>query len=130
VAEPWAVHAEADACEIAMRARAAGRVANDEVFVRGEIPDDIRRAVLTVDPNAVIRSAAEGWTELTMSGGDARDRFARLSALRLPDPVGYVQGDVARVAARVFVDDDAIHVLVPAYWGAYLRRRVEEVSST
>ena len=125
-----AVHAEADACEIAMRARAAGRVATDEVFVRGEIPDDIRRAVLTVDPHAVIRSAAEGWSEVTLDGPDARDRFARLSALRLPDPPGYVQGDVARVAARVFVDVDAIHVLVPASRGAYLRRRVEEVRAS
>jgi hypothetical protein len=36
-----------------------------------------------------------------------------------------VQGDVARVAARVFVGDDGIRVLVPAYWGSHLRRRLE-----
>jgi hypothetical protein len=128
VDERWSVHADPDACEIAIRARGAGRVASDEVFVRGPIPDDIRRAVLTVDPDAVIRSAVEGWTEVTLDGGDARDRFSRLSALRLPDHAGYVQGEVARVAARVFVDGDAIRVFVPAFWEAYLRRRVEEVT--
>ena len=127
--ELWSVHADPDACEIAVRARGAARVASDEVFVRGEIPDDIRRAVRTVDPDAVIRSAAEGWSEVALDGGDARARFARLSALRLPDPAGYVQGEVARVAARVFADGDAIHVLVPAFWEAYLRRRIEEVTS-
>ena len=58
-----------------------------------------------------------------MDGSDARDVFARVSALRLPDGPGYVQGDVARVAARVFVDDEAIRVLVPAYWESHLRRR-------
>jgi hypothetical protein len=129
VDERWSVHADRDACDIAMRARGAGRVAGDEVLVRGGIPDDIRRAVLTVDPGAVIRSAVEGWSEVSLDGGDARNRFSRLSALRLPDAAGYVQGEVARVAARVFVDGEAVHVLVPAYWEAYLRRRVEEVSS-
>jgi hypothetical protein len=128
VDERWSVHADPDACDIATRARGAGRVADDEVFVRGPIPDDIRRAVLTVDPDAVIHHATEGWAEVILEGGDARDRFSRLSALRLPDGAGYVQGDVARVAARVFVDGGAIHVLVPAYWDAYLRRRVEDVS--
>jgi hypothetical protein len=128
VDERWSVHADPDACDIAMRAPGAGRVAGDEVFVRGPIPDDIRRAVLTVDPGAVINSAVEGWCEVSLDGPDARDRFSRLSALRLPDPGGYVQGEVARVGARVFVDDGALHVLVPAYWDAYLRRRIEEVS--
>ena len=127
--ERWSVHADRDACDIAMRARGAGRVAGDEVFVRGAIPDDIRRAVLTVDPGAVIRSAVEGWSEVSLDGGDARDRFSRLSSLRLPDPAGYVQGEVSRVTGRVFADGDAVHVLVPAYWESYLRRRVEEVSS-
>jgi len=36
-----------------------------------------------------------------------------------------VQGDVARVAARVFVDDDAIRLFVRAPWSAYLERQVE-----
>jgi hypothetical protein len=125
VPELWSVHAVEEACELAMRAPGAGRVAADEVFVRGPIAEDLRAAVRTVDPDALIREATEGWTEFALEGGDARAVFARLSELRLPDGGGYVQGDVARVAARVFVDDDAIHVFVRAPWSAYLGRQVE-----
>jgi hypothetical protein len=124
--ELWSVHADEEACDLAMRAPGAGRVAPDEVIVRGAIAEDIRRAVRTVDPDALIREATEGWAEIVMDGLDARDVFARLSELRLPDGPGYVQGDVARVAARVFVEEDEIRVLVPAYWEAHLRRRVQE----
>jgi hypothetical protein len=124
--ELWAVHADEEACDLAMRAPGAGRVASDEVIVRGSIAEDIRRAVRTVDPDALIREATEGWTEIVIGGDDARDVFGRLSELRLPDGSGYVQGDVARVAARVFVDEDVIRVLVPAFWESHLRRRVEE----
>lgn len=124
--ELWSVHAGEEACDLAMRAPGAGRVASDEVIVRGSIAEDIRRAVRIVDPDALIREATEGWAEIVIDGGDARDVFARLSELQLPDGPGYVQGDVARVVARVFVDEDVIRVLVPAYWESHLRRRIEE----
>jgi hypothetical protein len=124
--ELWSVHAGEEACDLAMRAPGAGRVASDEVIVRGPIAEDIRRAVHIVDPDALIREATEGWVEIVIDGGDARGVFARLSELRLPDGPGYVQGDVARVAARVFVEEDVIRVLVPAYWESHLRRRIEE----
>jgi len=129
VAELWSVHASEEACDLAMRAPGSGRVASDEVIVRGPIAEDIRRAIRTVDPDTLIREATGGWSEAVLVGGDARDVFARLSELRLPDGPGYVQGDVARVAARVFVGEDGIHVLVPAYWEAHLLRRVEEAES-
>lgn len=122
--ELWSVHAGEEACDLAMRAPGAGRVASDEVIVRGPVAEDIRRAVRTVDPDALIREATEGWAEIVIDGGNARDVFARLSELRLPDGPGYVQGDVARVAARVFVEGDVIRVLVPAYWESPLRRRI------
>ena len=124
--ELWSVHAGEEACDLAMRAPGAGRVASDEVIVRGPIAEDIRRAVRTVDPDGLIRETTEGWAELVLDGSDARDVFARLSELRLPDDPGYVQGDVARVVARVFVEGDVIRVLVPAYWESHLRRRFEE----
>jgi hypothetical protein len=122
----WSVHADEDACDLAMRAPGAGRVAADEVFVRGTIAEDIRRAILTVDPDALMREASEGWGEVALIGDHGRDLFARLSELRLPELAGYVQGDVARTAARVFVDRDAILVLVPASCEGHLRRRVEQ----
>ena len=124
MAELWSVHAVEEACDLAIRAPGAGRVATDEVFVRGPIAEDLRAAVRTVDPDALIREATEGWTEFALEGGGARAVFARLSELRLPDGGGYVQGDVARVAARVFVDHDAIHVFVRAPWSTYFGRQV------
>jgi hypothetical protein len=129
VVELWSVHANEEACDLAMRAPGSGRVASDEVIVRGPIAEDIRRAVRTVDPDALIREATEGWAEVVMEGDDSRDDFARLSELRLPDAPGYVQGDVARVAARVFVGEDGIRVFVPAYWESHLRGRVGEMTA-
>jgi hypothetical protein len=126
VVELWSVHATEEACDLAMRAPGAGRVASDEVMVRGLIADDLRDAIRRVDREALIREATEGWAEVAMDRSDARDVFSRVSALRLPDGRGYVQGDVAHVLGRVFVDDEAIRVLVPAHWESHVRRRVEE----
>jgi hypothetical protein len=129
VAELWSVYASEDACELAMRAPGAGRVAADEVMVRGPIAEDLRVAILAVDPDGLIREATEGWVEIAVDGDDARDVFARVSELRLPEARGYLQGDVARVAARVYVEDDGIRVLVPAYWESHLRRHLEGAGS-
>ena len=123
--ELWSVHATDEACDLAMRAPHAGRVAPDEVFVAGPIADDLRRAIRTVDPDALVRDASHGWAEVVLP--DGRDTFARLSSLRLPDGDGYVQGDVARVVARVFADGDAVRVYVPASWETHLREQVRHV---
>jgi hypothetical protein len=120
VPELWSVHADPDACDLAIRAPGAGRVAPDEVFVLGPIADDLRRAIRKVDPGALIRQADDGWAHATVP----RDVFARLSALELP-PNGYLQGDVVGVPARLFVDE-VVTILVPASFEAHLRRRVEE----
>jgi hypothetical protein len=127
--EIWSVYANEEACDLLMRAPGAGRVAVDEVMVRGPVADDLRAAIHTVDPDALIRESTEGWAEVVIEGGDARDVFARVSELRLPDGPGYVQGDVARVAARVFVEGDGIRVLVPASWESHLRRRIDAAGS-
>jgi hypothetical protein len=129
VGELWSVYANEDACDLAMRAPGAGRVAPDEVMVRGPIAEDLRAAIHTVDHDALIRETTEGWVEIAVFGGDARAVFAMISYLRLPGGRGYVQGDVARVAARVYVEGDGIRVLVPAYWESHLRRRLEAVGS-
>jgi hypothetical protein len=123
VAELWSVHAAEEACDLAMRAPGAGRVATDEVIVRGSIAEDLQAAVRTIDADAVIRECSEGWSEIVLSGAHARSTFARVSDLPLPDG-GYVQGDVARVAARVFVEEDVLHVFVRASWGSYLARKI------
>ena len=128
--EVWSVYANDEACDLAMRAPGACRVAPDEVMVRGPIAEDLRSAIHTVDPDALIRESTEGWAEIAVAGDHARDVFARVSELRLPDGAGYMQGDVARVAARVFVEDDGIRLLVPAYWEAHVRRRLDDVGGT
>lgn len=120
MAELWSVHAAEEACDLAMRAPGAGRVAADEVFVRGSIAGDLHAAVHTIDADAVIRECSEGWSEIVLAGRDARPTFARVSDLPLPDGGGYLQGDVARVAARVFVEEDTLRVFVRASWGPYL----------
>jgi hypothetical protein len=127
--EIWSLYANEEACDLAMRAPGAGRVAADEVMVRGPIAEDLRAAIRTVDPDALIREATEGWAEVVIEGGDARDVFARVSELLLPDGLGYVQGDVAGVAARVFVEGDDIRVLVPASWGSHVQRRIDDAGS-
>jgi hypothetical protein len=127
--EIWSVYANDEACDLVMRAPGAGRVATDEVMVRGPVADDLRAAIHTVDPDALIRESSEGWAEIVIEGGDARDVFARVSELRLPDGPGYVQGDVARVAARVFVDAEGIRVLVPASWESHLHRRIDHAGA-
>ena len=125
--ELWSVYANEEACDLAMRAPGAGRVASDEVMVRGPIAEDLRAAIHTVDPDSLIREATEGWVEIAVAGTDARDVFAQISELRLPDVADYVQGGVARVAARVYVEGDGVRVLVPAYWESHVRRRLGDV---
>jgi hypothetical protein len=124
VADLWSVHAVEEACDLAMRAPGAGRVATDEVIVHGSIAEDLRAAVRTIDADAVIRECSEGWSEIVLSGADARSTFARVSDLPLPAGGGFVQGDVARVAARVFVEEDTLRLFVRASWGPYLARHI------
>ena len=129
MAELWSVYANEEACDIAMRAPGAGRVAPDEVMVRGPIAEDLRSAIHRVDHDALIRETTEGWVEIAVDGGDARAVFATVSELLLPDGPGFVQGEVARVAARVFVQEDGFRVLVPAHWESHLRRRLDDMGS-
>jgi sarcosine oxidase gamma subunit len=97
------------------------RVAPDEAMAVGE-PDTIATTLLE-DPHAVVLDVTDGWAALTLSGANLRAAFARLSALRLPDE-GFVQGDVARVPARVIVERDRLRILVPAMWAEHLRSQI------
>jgi hypothetical protein len=127
--ERWSIHATEEACDLAMRAPGAGRVAPDEVFLAGRLPADLRAAIEKVDPDALIRDASEGWEEIVLGPGDARDVLPRLTELPLPASSGYVQGDVARVAVRAFGRDDGVSLFVRAPWAHHLRRRIDEERS-
>ena len=105
----------------ALDALDAHRIAPDEAMVVGDpgaAPD-----VSVDDPQAVVLDATDGWTTYTLTGDGAREAFARLSALRLPDE-GFVQGDVVRVPTRVIVDGERLRILVPAMWGEHVRARI------
>lgn len=127
--ELWSVHATEDACDLAMRASGAGRVAADEVFVAGRLPDDLRAAIAKVDPAALIRDASEGWEAIALARDDAQAVWPRLCELPLPEPPGYVQGAFAGVPVRAVVTDVAVAVHVRPPVAYHVRRRIEELTS-
>jgi len=49
--------------------------------------------------------------------------LARISELELPDR-GWIQGEVARAAAKVLVEPGRIAVLVPAMLAAHVEERI------
>jgi hypothetical protein len=124
--ERWSIHATEDACDLAMRAPGAGRVAADEVFLAGRLPEDLRSAIRTVDPDALIRDAADGWEELVLEPDEARAVWPGLSEHPLPDAPAYHQGDVADVPVRAFVTADVVHLFVRPPLAHHLRRRIAE----
>ena len=126
MAERWSIHATEDACDVAMRAPGAGRVAPDEVFVAGPLAPDLRAAVERVDPDAVIRDARDGWEEVVLDPEDARAVWPGLSPLTLPDAPGYVQGDVAGFPVRAIVKQETVSLFVRPPVAFHLRRRIEE----
>jgi sarcosine oxidase gamma subunit len=107
----------------------ACRTAPDEVlFVAPHDvgPDVAREAhdrLAALDPDALVLEVGDGWAAWSLSGPDARAAFAYLSALALPED-GFVQGEVAHVAAKVLARDDELLLLVPAYWRDHLRERI------
>jgi len=111
----------------------ACRVAADEVLLIAEpgASDDLARTsaetATAADPDAVVLDTTDGWAVWTLEGNDAREAFARLSAVPLPEQ-GFTQGDVAHLPAKVVVSKGRghlrLHLLVPAMWGAFLRERI------
>lgn len=101
------------------------RVAPDETMLvcdpeaAGLVLGHASGVVVAADPDAVVLDVSDGWTAWTLAGDIARDAFARLSAILLPDE-GFAQGDVARVPVKVIALPDRLHLLVPAMWGDYL----------
>lgn len=115
------------------RAVAAGwhacRVAPDEALLigapgtAGAMAAAATAACADADPDAVVLDVTDGWSAWTLDGVDVDRAMARLSRLELPTP-GWIQGDVARVPVKAFVDGGRVHLFVPAMWEAHLRDRV------
>lgn len=115
----------------ALQAARVGRVAPDEVLVvaaagKGAATRHaVQEMARTFDPGAFALETTDGWTGWRLDGPAARDAFAYLSELELPELDGFAQGDAVHVSVKVFTTaDDQIDVLVPAFWGPYLRERI------
>jgi len=108
------------------------RVAPDETMalVTPAFTEDVRRAlgdrIAALDPDAVVLDVSDGWSAFALTGDDADRAFSYLSALEPPPSDAFVQGDVARVAAKVVREPDGLLLFVPSYWGEHLRRRAVE----
>lgn len=108
------------------------RVAPDELMAvaKRDVIDDVRREIhdrITVlDDDALVVDDSDGWTAIALTGPDADRALSYLSALQPPAADDLVQGDVARVAAKIVREPDGLLVLVPAYWGEHLRTRAIE----
>jgi len=111
------------------------RVAEDELLLLCEpdVVDEVARETLDRlaggEEDPLVLDVSGGWSAATLSGRDPRGAFAYLSALELPAE-GFVQGEVVRVPAKVLVEADRIHVLVPAMWEAHLHDRLRRRLAT
>jgi hypothetical protein len=111
------------------------RTAPDELLViasperRTAVRNEAERELVAIDPHAVVADVTDGWAAWQLADEDVRSAFARLSALELPDD-GWVQGDVAHVAAKVIVEPPGILVVVPSFWSDHLRDRILDSGAT
>jgi hypothetical protein len=108
------------------------RLAPDETLalVAPAFAEDVRRElddrVAALDPDAVVLDVSDGWAAIALTGEDAVRGFSYLSALEPPVADELVQGDVARVAAKVVREQDGLLLLVAAYWREHLVARLVE----
>lgn len=113
------------------------RVAADEaLFVADaatapEVLREIEDRIAAIESDAVVRDAGDGWAAWTLEGADTPRAFAHVSQLHPPATGDWVQGDVARVGAKVLGEDGGLTILVPAYWDDHVRTRlVEDAGAT
>ena len=105
------------------------RTAPDEaLFVaRPAVATDVTREVedriAALDADALLLDVSDGWAAWSLAGEDARRALSFLSHLDPPGDGGFVQGDVARVAAKVLDEPNGLTILVPAYWREHVRER-------
>jgi len=97
------------------------RVAPREALLVGE--PGLGAPSLAGEESALVEDVSDGWAAFELEGDDVREAFARLSELELPE-VGFVQGDVARVGAKVVTAPGRITILVPAMLGTSVEERI------
>ena len=92
-----------------------------EVMLVG--PVDVSAVTARVGESGLVADVSDGWVGLVLEGNDAPEVLARISELELPDR-GWIQGEVARAAAKVLVEPGRIAVLVPAMLAAHVKERI------
>jgi sarcosine oxidase gamma subunit len=97
------------------------RIAPREVMLVG--PVDVSAVTALVGESGLVADVSDGWVGLVLEGNDAPEVLARISELELPDR-GWIQGEVARAAAKVLVEPGRIAVLVPAMLAAHVEERI------
>ena len=118
-----------DVCETQLTHGRALRTAADELLIvapndtGGALRAEAEARAAAVDADAVAADVTDGWTAWQLAGEDARSAFARVSALQLPAD-GWIQGDVAHVAAKVIAEPGRILIVVPSFWSDHLRNRI------
>ncbi len=105
------------------------RTAPDEALfvaapgVAADITREVEDRVGALDDDALVLDVSDGWAAWSLAGDDAHRAFSFLSHLDPPSDGAFVQGDVARVAAKVLGERDGLKILVPAYWREHVRER-------
>jgi hypothetical protein len=106
------------------------RTAPDEALfvapadVPGDVVREITDRVAALDDDAITLDMSDGWAAWMLLGEDTKHAFSYLSQLEPPVDGGFVQGDVAHVAAKVLGEaDGSLTILVPAYWREHIRVR-------
>ena len=98
------------------------RVAPREALVVGG-PDLSPAGVVVGEHGAIVEDVTDGWAGYELVGDDVHEAFARLSELELPED-GFVQGDVARIGAKIVASPGRVTILVPAMLGAFVEARI------
>lgn len=105
------------------------RTAPDEALfvahpgVAADITREVEDRIAALDDDALVLDVSDGWAAWTLAGDDAGRALSFLSYLDPPGSGGFVQGDVARVAAKVLDEPHGLTILVPAYWREHVRER-------
>jgi hypothetical protein len=82
----------------------------------------------SVEPSALVLDQSDGWSAFTLRGDEAPSVFAQLSELPLPmGRQAFIQGAVAGGSAKILLNDDMIHVLVPSTLRHNLADRLRDV---
>lgn len=106
------------------------RTAPDEIlFVTDpattpDVAREVADRIAAVQSDALVADVTDGWVAWTLAGTDARAAFAFVSAIPPPQPDSWVQGDVARVGAKVIGHDDGLTILVPAFHDQHLHEQL------